>query len=132
MNQRPRSITVIAWLFIAVGVVTLTGHLWQQHASDSARNNSLEPGLVWGSLVRAVAIVGGAFMLRGFNWARWLMVLWMVFHVGLSFLHSVFQVLFHTVLFGLIGYLLFRPEASAYFTGRGLKAGAGEAAHNEK
>jgi hypothetical protein len=62
-----------------------------------------------------LAVVSGVFMLRGWNWARWLLVVWLAFHVALSALHSVFQVAVHGVLFGVIVYFLFRNAANAFF-----------------
>jgi hypothetical protein len=53
-------------------------------------------------------------MLLGQNWARWLALLWMAFHVAISFgvpqnlvIHSLFLVL--------IAWVLFRREARLYF-----------------
>ena len=66
-------------------------------------------------VVRVLAIVAGVFMLYGRNWARWLLVAWMVFHLVISALHSTLMLLFHAVIFTGILYLLFRPPASAYF-----------------
>jgi hypothetical protein len=66
-------------------------------------------------LSRLASIVSGLFMLRGFNWARWLLVAWIVFHIVISALHSLFQLLIHVVIFSVILFFLFRPRASAYF-----------------
>jgi NAD(P)-dependent dehydrogenase (short-subunit alcohol dehydrogenase family) len=44
--------------------------------------------LVIVSLLRMLAIVSGAYMLRGANWARWLAISWIAFHVGVSYFHS--------------------------------------------
>jgi hypothetical protein len=107
MNKRPRSITIISWIFIAVGVIALTYHL----------RPPFERGLVWICFVRLLAIVGGAFMLFGFNWARWLLVVWIGSHVFLSMFHSLFEVAVHGLLFAVIAFFLFRPAASAYFRG---------------
>lgn len=54
-------------------------------------------------------------MLRGWNWARWLLVVWLAYHVVLSALHSVFEVAVHGFLFGVIAYFLFRTPANAFF-----------------
>src|SRR5262245_39204284 len=121
MPRRPLSIAVIAWLFIAVGACGLAFLLWPFVAPDSARRMAgLEvprPDELWPiAISEAVALVSGAFMLRGANWARWLLVAWMVFHVGLSFLHSPVKVLTHLVLFSAIGWFLFRPKAASYFS----------------
>jgi cytochrome b subunit of formate dehydrogenase len=66
---------------------------------------------------RILAVLSGVFMLYGFDWARWLLVVWLVFHVILSVLHSPFQLLVHSLLFAVVLYFLFRPPASAYFRG---------------
>ena len=66
-------------------------------------------------LSRAVGIVAGVFMLRGRNWARWLLVLWIAFHIVVSALHSMLQLLMHVVIFSIVLYFLFRRPASTYF-----------------
>jgi hypothetical protein len=57
-------------------------------------------------------------MLRGNNWARWLALAWIAFHVVVSFFHSLQEVVVHSLLFMLIAYFLFSPEARAYFRHR--------------
>ena len=74
MKKRPRSITGIGWIFIAVGVIALVYHLL--HPSEDA--------LIWICFVRLLAIVCGVFLLSGFNWARWLLLLWLAYHVALG------------------------------------------------
>jgi hypothetical protein len=68
-------------------------------------------------VVRILCIVAAMFMLRGCNWARWLLVGWLVFHVGLSAFHSMPEVTVHGLLMSVIVYLLFRASATAYFRG---------------
>jgi Trk-type K+ transport system membrane component len=113
MNSRPRAITALGWLFIAVG-----GIAFLFHVSEFKAPLPLDKDLVWAFLFRLFAVVGGAFVLRGHNWARWLLAAWMAFHVVLSIFHSPVELLMHILLFGVIGYVLFRPQASAYFQGR--------------
>lgn len=67
-------------------------------------------------LVRLASVVAGVFMLRGHNWARWLLVAWMAFHIVLSALHSALQLLIHVAIFSVILFFIFRRPASAYFT----------------
>lgn len=124
MNRRPLSVTVISCLFIAFGVIALVAGALP--AVDGAgrfielgTERRIELGLIW--LARILAIVGGAFMLRGFNWARWLLVAWMGFHVVLSFFHPPLELLVHGLLFSLILFFLFRPGSSAYFRGAGTQ-----------
>ena len=120
MNKRPRSITIISWLFIAVGVIALLYHLAPQLLAQRDGQRPLEQGLLWVCLVRVLAVLSGVFMLRGSNWARWLLVVWLAYHIILSAFHSLTQVVVHALLFGVVLYFLFRPQASAYF--RRLKA----------
>ena len=117
MNKRPRSITVISWIFIAVGSITLvTGLL--PNVNTTAAQRIAELKTHWFVHVsRILALLSGVFMLYGFNWARWLLVVWLVFHVIISVLHSPLQVLVHSLLFAVVLYFLFRPPASAYFRG---------------
>src|SRR5262249_39079375 len=62
-----------------------------------------------------LAIVCGVFLLRGSNWARWLLLAWIAFHVVLSAFHNVFELAMHSLLLVVVAYCLFRPRTSAYF-----------------
>lgn len=114
MKKRPLSITILSCLFIAVGCVALVYHLLPQHIGEFHSAGEL----VWVCAVRTLAIVGGAFMWFGFNWARWLLVIWIAFHVVISAFHSLFEVTVHGALFVLITWFLFRPAAGVYFNTR--------------
>ena len=61
-----------------------------------------------------VAIVGGLFLFKGQNWARWLLVLWMAFHIVVGALHGLGPLLTHVVIFSVVLFFLFRRTASAY------------------
>ena len=121
MHKRPRSITIISWLFIAVGIIALLYHLVPHHMPAGNEQRPIEPDIVWVCLVRALAVLCGVFMLRGHNWARWLLVVWLAYHVILSGFHSLMQVAVHGLLFAVIAYFLFRPQASAYFRHHGAQ-----------
>ena len=112
MKKRPLSITIISWLFLATGAIGLA-----YHGTEFKAQRPFENDAVWVCLVRLLAILCGAFMLRGSNWARWLLVVWMGYHIVLSALHSPLQLFVHSLLFAVILYLLFRPQATAYFRG---------------
>ena len=62
------------------------------------------------------AIVGGTYVLRGANWARWLLAAWMALHVAIS-IGQPTALLAHVAIFGFVAYLLFRPGASTHFAG---------------
>jgi hypothetical protein len=120
MMQRPKPITVVAWLFIAVGAAGLLKDWWPlvtPHASEQIARLKADGlsdfGPAWAS--RLAAIVGGIWLLRGANWARWLLVAWMVFHIGLSAMHSREQLLLHTAIFLPIAWVLFRGPSGRYF-----------------
>ena len=110
MNKRPRSITVISWIFLAAGFIGLA-----YHATEFNAQSPFEYDVVWVCFVRLLAILCGVFMLRGSNWARWLLVVWLGYHVILSVLHTPFELLVHSLLFAGVLYFLFRPQASVYF-----------------
>jgi len=70
MNKRPLSVTIISWLFIAVGVVALAYH--STHLNDEH--------ILWILIVRFLALVGGIGLLLRQNWARWLIAA-LAYHV---------------------------------------------------
>jgi len=112
MKKRPLSVTIIGWLFILVGVI---GFLY--HANEfRSRHFSYE--LVWVCLLRLIAIVAGVFLQRGRNWARWVVLIWMAYHVGLGFFHGWSDVLTHSLLLLVIAYFLLRPQVSPYFSSK--------------
>ena len=90
MIKRPVSITLLAVLLIATGFLGLV-----YHARDINLQHPLQNDTLWVELIRVLAIVAGIFMLRGHNWARWLALAWIAFHVVISFWHSWSQVAVH-------------------------------------
>lgn len=107
MNKRPLAITIIGWLFIVVGVVALGYH--STHRS--------EEHLLWILFVRFLALVCGVAMLFRQNWARWLTVAWLGYHVYLSVHHELSELIIHAVLLVVIAWFLFRSSSTAYFRG---------------
>lgn len=110
MNKRPLSVTIIGCLFAAAGAIGLAYHL-----NELKPQHPFQYDIVWISLVRFAAIVAGVFMLRGSNWARWLALVWMLFHVVLSAFHSLQEFLIHALLFAVFVFFLLRPPATGYF-----------------
>jgi hypothetical protein len=120
MMQRPRSITVIAWIFIAVGTAGLLKDLLPLLSPNAASqlaklkaDGLADLGPAWTS--RLLAILGGIGLFRGNSWARWLLVGWMAFHIGLSALHASAELLVHAAIFTPILYLLFRRSSTSFF-----------------
>ena len=106
MRKRPLSVIVIAWLYIATGAVGLAVHV---------ANRALESDIILIAIVEVLAVIAGAFLLRGSNWARWLAIAWIAFHVILSAFHAWSELLVHAVLCAAFAYLLFRPQTNEYF-----------------
>ncbi len=117
MKQRPLSITIISWLFIVFGAIALVAGLSPIiHMNGAQLVVEFEKHWMV-HLSRSAQIIAGVGMLYGQNWARWLLVVWLAFHVVVGALHSPVHLLTHLLLF-LVGlYFLFRPGASAYFRG---------------
>ena len=112
MNQRPHSVTVISGLFLVAGVVGLA-----YHAGEFKTQRRFQYELIWVLFLRVLAIVSAVFLFRGANWARWLLMMWIAYHLVLSAFHSTSELLVHGLLLAVIAYLLFRRPASEYFGG---------------
>lgn len=104
--KRPLPVTIIGFLFIVAGLVGLVYHF-----SESP----LDHWIVLISVVRIIAVVGGVFLLRGHNWARWLVLAWLAFHVVVSAFHALSEFMPHVVLLMVVGYILLVPPTSKYF-----------------
>lgn len=107
-NKRPLSVTIIGLVYIAAGLVGLLYHLSEWKAP-------LQQEIVWISLVRLLAIMAGLFMLRGDNWARWLALIWITFHVVVGALHGWTQLLTHALFLAAIAFFLLRRPATQFF-----------------
>ena len=108
MKSRPVSVTIIAWLFVVVGAGDIVLGL------SDIRRHQFHSDSLWPAGLGLVAIVCGLFLLRRSNWARWIAVAWLAFHVALSF-DSRSKFIVHGVLLALLAYFLFRKRANAYF-----------------
>jgi hypothetical protein len=109
-NHRPLSVAILAWLYIGVGTVGFVTHLSEFQAGNAFRFDG-----VWIELTELGAVLCGAFMLRGQNWARWLALAWMAFHVILSGLDRFHGFAIHCLFSVVIAWVLFRPGAARYF-----------------
>jgi hypothetical protein len=110
MKKRPATVTVLGYLYILVGVLSIAYYGLQFRAHP--------PALLEGAeicAVRLIAVIAGIFLLRGKDWARWLALAWMGFHVALSLLRPVDMLLMHAAIFLLFAYILLGRDARAYF-----------------
>jgi hypothetical protein len=116
MKQRPDLVTAIGFVFIAVGAIEIAYHLIRL-------THPFQHDVLWVCLVNLIAIVCGIYVLRGRNWARWLTVVWIAYHVVLSSFHSFGKLAVHGILFAVFAYFLFRPGVTQFF--RGVESQAG-------
>lgn len=111
---RPLSVTILGCVYLAVGTIGIVYHfpgMLRKFPSDA----------VWVELVELLAIVCGVFLLRGRNWARWLAIAWIAFHVIISAFQALPQFAMHALFLAVIAWLLLRPEAARYFRGPRLE-----------
>lgn len=122
---RPRSVAVISWLAIVAGawiLLALTvlstpgsrrvlAEVWSQHPFAT----------LWLCGVPVVGLLCGFFMLRGMNWARWVLSLWFGYNSVAKLVVGdpklLPQSFLSALLVGTAVYLLFRPPATAFFRG---------------
>ena len=104
--RRPVAVLLLSCLYSAVGAI---GFVVNFPKLMALQNDS-----VWIELTELLALIAGAFMLRGHNWARWLVLVWMAFHVAISF-PVVRQMAIHSAIFAGIAWVLFRSNARRYF-----------------
>jgi uncharacterized membrane protein HdeD (DUF308 family) len=104
--KRPFQVTMLGWLFIAVGILSTIFHLLK---------SPLDRWTVPTLLVGIIAIVAGVFLLRGARWARLLALAWLAFHVVASALNSLSDAIPHIVLLFVVCYFLLGPPTSKYF-----------------
>ena len=112
MNRPPLPVIVIAILFLLTGIASLAGDAFNFKAVATSHY------VVWIAGVHLLAIVAGVFLLLRRNWARWLAIAWMVFHVAISLCHPLQQLLVHAAFLLLFAwFLFFSAEVRAWFGG---------------
>ncbi len=112
MNKRPLSVTIIGCLYIVIGAIGFAYHFTEFKAQHPFQDD-----FVWIELLRLIAIVCGVYMLRGHNWARWLALAWIAYHVVLSAFHTLSELAIHSLFCAILAYFLLRPTAARYFRG---------------
>ena len=111
--RRPRAVTAIGWLFIATGVIGI-GY----HVTELDPRQPFAGDVLWILGLRLLALVAGVFILGGAEWARWLALAWLAYHVVLGATHSASDATTHALLLTAIGFLLLRPSTTAWFRRR--------------
>jgi hypothetical protein len=112
-NKRPLSVTILGGGYIAVGTIGFAYHLTEFQARDGFQYDG-----VWVELIRLLAIICGVFMLRGHNWARWVALAWIAFHVILSGFHAFSAFAIHCLFCVVIAWFFFVPRLRGIFAVR--------------
>ena len=110
MKKRPLPVVLVAILFILTGCIGFAYHV--REFFDPSYNPY---ELIWTLIMRILAVVSGVFLFYGFNWSRWLAIIWLIYHVILSSFHATSELIVHIVLLLLVSILLFIPVSSRYF-----------------
>lgn len=123
MGERPKSITVIAWVLIVTGatsvftsLTSLNNPMVKELMAKSPLPISLQYAMLFVGV--AVTIASGIGMLKGQGWARLLYVVWTVFGflVGLVTSPMKAAMIPGLVVFAIIVFFLYRPASTQYFT----------------
>ncbi len=126
MNERPRSVTIISWILIVMGSISLivsTINLNNPVAREVLSKNPIPLSIQYGMMYAAILItlVCGIAMLKRQNWARLLYVGWNIFTfiVGLVTSPAKAMMIPGIILFFILAFFLFRPKANEYFKATG-------------
>jgi hypothetical protein len=111
MRKRPVILTIFCILLILLGAVGFVGH-FPAHRPPYHADDFLP------DLLELVLIAAAVFLLRGRNWARWLALAWITFHLAVSFYNSMGKVIAHTVILVIFVAILFNPPVNAWFRGQ--------------
>lgn len=106
MLRRPISVTLLACLYLAVGILGFAAHFHNLLAH--------QPDAIWIELTEFLAVIIGIFLLLGHNWARWLAIAWMAFHVAIS-IREPWRLAVHSAFLVLFVWILFRTAARRWF-----------------
>jgi hypothetical protein len=107
MKKLPIAVVIVVAVYLLVGVA---GFIYHFHELTAGHRDAIAI-----ELTEVLAVVSGVGLLFRQNWARWLALAWIVFHVVISLFHPMRELLIHALLCALIAWLLFRPATAAWF-----------------
>ncbi|MGA8742295.1 MAG: hypothetical protein WB561_14010 [Terracidiphilus sp.] len=107
MKKPPTLVLIVAGVYLLVGVA---GFVYHFHELAAGHSDAIAI-----ELTELLAVLSGVGLLLRQNWARWLALAWVVFHVAISIFHPLRELLIHAALCTAIAWLLFRPETARWF-----------------
>ena len=123
MGERPKSVTVIAWILIVTGVISvftilssLNNPMVKELMSKSPLPIPLQYAMMY--LAFAMLVISGIGMLKGQGWAKLLYVIWGAIGSLISLITSPAKAaLIPGLLFyAIVVFFLYRPASNKYFT----------------
>ena len=132
MKTRPTSVTVISWVLVVWGGLSLITStlMWKNPLTKEIMARGPLPVPVQYAMIYVgilVMIASGLAMLKGQNWARLLYVIWnpVGFLIGLATSPMKTATIPGLIIYAVIVFFLFRPKVNQYF-GRSEAASATE------
>jgi len=122
MNQRPKSITVVCWILIIMGAISLVtsivsfnNPIVKEIMSKNRIPINIQYVMMYAGLL--VMLVSGVAMLKGQNWARLLYICWSIigFIIGIATSPMKAAMIPGIIVFLVIVFFLFRPKANEFF-----------------
>jgi hypothetical protein len=110
MKNRPIPVIIVSILFILAGCIGFS-----YHVKEFFEPNVKLYELIWVLLLRTLAVVCGLLLFLRINWARWLAIAWLLYHVLLSAFHSTSEMITHILLLIIVSVLLYHPASTEYF-----------------
>ncbi|MGA8089657.1 MAG: hypothetical protein WCA10_20465 [Terracidiphilus sp.] len=107
MGKRPVPVLIVVAVYMLVGVM---GFVYHFNELTSGHQDAIAI-----ELTELLAVVSGVGLLLRQNWARWLALAWVIFHVVISIFHPLRELLIHAALCIVIAWLLFRPGTAKWF-----------------
>jgi hypothetical protein len=138
MNKRPTSLTVIAWILIAAGVISFINIfvVWSQQSAQVKEMMKSSPmffhlKFMLSSYITILVLwISGIGILKRQNWARFLYLIYgiislirfIIYFTSKPLTPKIIPIIF---IFLIVIFFLFRSKANDYFAGREHKNGAG-------
>jgi hypothetical protein len=122
MNERPKSVTVVSWILIVMGgislitsTLSLNNPMVHELMSKSPIPISIQYIMMYAGLL--ITLICGIAMLKRQNWARMLYVGWSIIGFTISITTSPMKALIipGIIIFLIFAFFLFRPKANEYF-----------------
>nr|WP_320016717.1 hypothetical protein [uncultured Desulfobacter sp.] len=122
MKKRPTSVTVISWILIIMGGISLITRAIMFNNAMALELMSKNPipipiqhAMTYAGIL--IMLISGIAMLKGQNWARFLYVIWSVigFLIGIATSPMKVALIPSFVLLLVVAFFLFRPKVNEFF-----------------